>query len=390
MRIAGAIAVLGCLVFGLLGGYAFNGWAGALSEARADAAQLVRIQTVQNDLIKADAAASNAYLAGGSGAAGTTQDYAAAVEEASRLLAEAAGESQDAGRLADAVTGLTTYTGLVAQARANNLQGLEIGAAYLRQAADVLRGQIVPALEEVSQADQRRVADAYNRMNLFTALVVVSVLVALAALITVQVWLARQVRRYVNVPLAVATVAILIGVAVGAAALTGAAERARQSVDGAYAATVALAAARTAAFDAKAQESLALIARGDSTDAEQLATDQITAAEEDLTVAEGRGAGAAAGEAFAAWRAQHEAVRALDDGGDWVGAKEVALGASNTAFAQFDEVSAKALTVQADQVNSDLAPSVWLRVLSVLTLLLGVVAAVASLIGVGQRLGEYR
>lgn len=390
MRVAGAIAVLACAVFGLLGGYAFNGWAGALADARTEADQLVRIQTVQNDLFKADAAASNAYLAGGSGAASTAEDYTAAVEEASRLLAEAAASSPDSAQLADVMTGLTAYTGLVAQARANNIQGLEIGAAYLRQSGEVLRGQIVPALEAISQADQSRVADAYTRMNLFTALIAVTFLLALAALVAVQIWLARRTRRYINVPLAGATVAIVVGVIAGLVTVVGAAQRAGEAADGPYAATVALSAARTAAFDAKAQESLGLIARGDSTDAESVASQRIATAEEELAVAEQRGADAGLSTAFTAWVQEHAAVRAADDGGDWVAAKERALGESNAAFTAFDEVSASALEAQAQQADEALSSRLALVLMSWFTLLLGVGTSVAAMIGIGQRLGEYR
>ncbi len=391
MRIAAALAVLACLVFAGLGGYAFRGWGGALNEARGDAAQLVRVQTIQNDLVKADAAASNAYLAGGSEDPLVRADYDAAIEEAARLLAEPAATTQDSATLAEAVAGLAEYTGLVEQARANNRQGLQVGAAYLREAGTVLRDQIVPALEKVSQNDQRRVADAYQRMNLFTALLIVSAVVTLAMLVAVQVWLGRRTRRIINVPLAIATVVVLAGTVVGAVVITGAADRARQTAAGPYAATVALASARTAAFDAKAQESLGLIARGNSGPAEEIAQERITAASTDLVTARDNGAGGESNQTFGAWVERHKQVRAADLAGSWGAARELALGDSNEAFTTFDDASAVTLAEQAGQVDEALAaPRTSLVLLGWLVLTLGIGAAVTSMIGIGQRLGEYR
>ncbi len=146
MRIAAAAAVLASLVFGLLGGSAFRGWGGALDSAEAEAAQLVRIQTIQNDLVKADAAAANAYLRGGSEDPATRAIYDAAISDAARRLAQPAATAADSTILETAVDGLSRYTGLVEQARANNRQGMQVGAAYQRVAGEVLRNEIVPAL----------------------------------------------------------------------------------------------------------------------------------------------------------------------------------------------------------------------------------------------------
>ena len=301
LRIAAVLAILACLVFGLAGGAAFRGWGGALADARADSAQLVRIQTVQNDLVKADAAASNAYLAGGNEDPQLRATYDAAIAEAARLLTQPAATAEDTATLQDVVAALVTYNGLVQQARANNLQGLQVGAAYLRQAGDVLREEIVLDLQKVSQADQRRVADAYGRMDLYSALLVGAAVLALAALLAVQAWLARRTRRIINAPLAIATLAVVVGIIAGLGVLAGAAGTATRTAQGPYAATVALASARTAAFDAKAQESLGLIARGNAGSAEAIAVTQIEASRKDLATAVEKGASSGVRSQFEAW-----------------------------------------------------------------------------------------
>jgi len=66
-------------------------------------------------------------------------------------------------------------------------------------------------------------------------------------------------------------------------------------------------------------------------------------------------------------------------------------GTSNTTFAAFDEESRKALQSQATQVSEGLAaPRTLLLLLGLLAVVLGVVAAAASWLGVSQRLEEYR
>ena len=85
---------------------------------------------------------------------------------------------------------------------------------------------------------------------------------ALVALGGALVWLARRTHRYVNLGLAGAAVAVLVGLVAGWLVLGGVSARVEQVRTGPYAAALATAQARIAAFDAKASESLTLIKRG--------------------------------------------------------------------------------------------------------------------------------
>ena len=392
LRIAAVLAILACLVFGLAGGAAFRGWGGALADARADAAQLVRIQTVQNDLVKADAAASNAYLAGGNEDPQLRATYDGAIDEAARLLTQPAATAEDTATLQDVVSALVT----VQRSGPAGPSEQHPGSAGRCRVPAAGRGRCCvsrscPAWQRVSQADQRRVADAYGRMDLYSALLVGAVVLALAALLAVQAWLSRRTRRIINAPLAIATLAVLVGATVSLIVLSGAAGTATRTAQGPYAATVALASARTAAFDAKAQESLGLIARGNAGSAEAIAVAQIGAARRDLATAVEKGASSRVRSQFEAWVTQHQAVRTADDGGDWSAATTAATGPSNAAFKAFDDTSTQALDFQSAAVDSALArPRTALVIVGWLVLGLGILAAVASLTGVGQRLGEYR
>ncbi len=253
----------------------------------------MRIQTIQNDLVKADAAAANAYLRGGSEDPATRAAYDAAISDAARRLAQPAATAADSTILETAVDGLSRYTGLVEQARANNRQGMQVGAAYQRQAGDVLRNEIVPALERVSRSDQERVAASYDRANQYTTLLVVAGAIAVLVLLLVQLWLAMRTHRFLNVPLAGATVAVLAALMFGSSVLGNAADQADAVATVPYAATVALSGARTAAFDAKAREAFGLINRGNAAADEAKAQGQIEQAVIEMSTAQARGAATA-------------------------------------------------------------------------------------------------
>ena len=387
MRIAAALAVLGALIFGLLGGSAFQAWGSALDDARTNAAQLVRIQTIQNDLVKADATAATNYLTGGSKTVPNQALYDQAITEASRRLAQPS-PSADTAALEQVVEGLTRYTALVAQAQVNNRFGLQVGAAYQRQAGEVLRSQIVPALEQVSAADQRRVSAAYDAANGATVRLIASAVVALVLLLGTQLWLARRTHRVINLPLAVATLAVLAATLGGWAALNNAAGVARTVASGSYASAVSMASARTAAFDAKAQEAFGLIARGNAKAVEDIAVKRIATAEANLK------AGKAADEStlnFTAWVKAHGAVRAADDKGSWVAARDLALTTSTEVFNAFDQASKSELDGHAATVEGELGSArTSLIIMGWLVLACGLVAAGAAYTGFSQRLGEYR
>jgi len=65
MRLAGVFAVFASLVVGVLGVQAGLAQSKALASADADTRQLVGVQDVRNDLVVADATATNAFLVGG-------------------------------------------------------------------------------------------------------------------------------------------------------------------------------------------------------------------------------------------------------------------------------------------------------------------------------------
>jgi hypothetical protein len=403
LRILGAAAIAVCIVGGVLGAFALQQRAAALDRAQADTAQLVRVQSIFINLVKADAAATNAYLIPGLEPPEQRADYDKSLDGAARQIAEASlANSQDAVRLGAVNTTLTRYAGLVEAARANNREGRPIGSAYIRQASTLLRSPAgIGALDQVLGSAGKRVESAYGRSSLATWLLVGAGLLVLGGLVGVQVSLARRSHRYVNLPVAAGSAVLVIALIGGAVVMLSAQGRADDVRDGAYRNTVALALARIFAFDAKAQESLSLINRGSGRTVYQpkINTD-IKKAQQRLDTTESVGAGSRTD--LRTWSTKDQQIRGLDNDGDWDGAVALATGVSangettsqadsNEVFAAFDKSSAEALDAQARAATSGLGePQAPLLIVAVLLLLAGIAAAVASWAGVSLRLEEYR
>lgn len=397
LRELGALTVIVSLIFGLAAGQAFRSADGALDRAAANSDQVVRIQAIQTNVVQADAVATNAFLVGGLEPAAAREAYTTAIATASALIAEAAQhQPADGAALAALNTALVSYAGQIEQARANNRQGLPIGSQYLRSASADLRAEALPLLTNLGEANDARVAQEFSRAGQALWWLVVPGLLTLVALGLALAWIARRTRRYVNVPLAAAAVVVLTTLVAGAAGLLGVKADVDTTRDGVYAATRSTATVRTAGFDAKANESLTLIARGSGAAFQEawLASSEVVGTE--LTSLEDNPAGGSLDpQLWADYVAVHEEIRALDDSGDWDGAVALATGTGpgtgNTTFAAFDENSAEELDFLGRQTADQLAETGgWLPVAGVLGVLVGLLAAGLSWWGISQRLEEYR
>jgi len=398
LRLAAIIGVLVCLVFAVLGGNAFKARGEALDEARNSAAQLVRVQQIATDLVRADSLVTNAFLQGGRQGSAGVPGYQAAVTDASTLLAEAAqAQPGDARALAAVNDALTRYTAAVATAQANNAQGYQVGGAYLRQASDLLRTPtstqpaMLPTLEAVVDADAHRVDDAFTAFNRASLVLALAGIVVFGGLLGVQIWLARRTRRVFNVPLTFGTGVVLVALVLGGLAMIFTQSSVDTVRDTNYAATRALSQARIAAFDAKSNESLSLVDQSAAGDYEKQYQSLVATADQELGAASNAGAGDVGQAELQAWTDVHAKIREADAKGDWSTAVDRATGASNATFQALDAKTGSALTSEANQVSDNLgSPHLILVVLGWLTLLLGLVAAISAWLGVARRLEEYR
>ncbi len=286
--LSAAIAVL----FGLAAAQGFRESDGALKRAEANTAQLVRIQAIHTSLVSANADATNAFLVGGLEPPAQRQHFVDSMAQAAKLIAEAAtAQPADQAVLGQLNTTLLTYQGLIEQARANNRQGLPIGSQYLKDANATLQSDSLPLLNQLVKSNEARVDTEFDGIGYGNYWLIIGGLITLVVLIYSLYWLAKRTHRYLNVPIAAAAVLVLLTMLVGGASLASAGSHAKDTRSHAYADTLALSRARIAAYDAKSNESLTLIARG-SGDAFQTAWLQ-SAAEVDKQTRDRSGHGSA-------------------------------------------------------------------------------------------------
>ncbi|HYN66292.1 MAG TPA: hypothetical protein VES93_05340 [Ornithinibacter sp.] len=397
LRAVGIVSVVATLLFGLAAGQAFRSADGALGRAAANSDQLVRIQAIQTNVVQADADATNAFLVGGLEPAAQRADYTEAVASASRLIAEAAQhQPADGNALAALNQSLVAYTSQVEQARANNRQALPVGAQYLKGASADLRADALPLLTNLSEANNARVAEEFDRAARSALWLVLPGLLALAVLALSLVWLARRTRRFVNVPLAAGALVVLVTLVAGTVGLLSVKQSVDTTRDGVYAATRSTAQARIAGFDAKSNESLTLIARGSGAAFEKAwQASSAAVVREVAALGQNPASSSRAALPWDGYATVHEKIRALDDAGDWEGAVALATGSEpdtgNATFAAFDTASDEQLTALSDQTSQQLDDTGgWLPFAGVLGLLAGVIGALCAWWGVSMRLEEYR
>jgi hypothetical protein len=391
-----ALSVLASLAFGVAGFQTGSSQARATADASAEAAQLLGIQSVRNDLVGADAIAANAFLVGGLEPADQRAEYDAAIDNATRSLTTlAADEKAGDTDFAQINSEVAVYTGLIEQARANNRQGFPVGAAYLSQASALLNDSTLPQLEALVLASADRAAGSFTASTVSLVWLLVA-LVALIALIWVHLWITRRSHRYLNWPLLIATVAMLVVGVIGVITFsntTGAAIEARQN---SYAKTLAISQAYTSATEAKSLESFTLIKRGSG---QTLEAEVQTAISDARTRLDSSGKNYLIGDdlanGFDSWVEKHADIRALDDSGDWDGAVAAATdqqpGSANAAFDSFSDAAQDDIASSAAATTNALDSGGALSsLLGWILLVTGLAAAVLSWRGVSLRLKEYR
>jgi hypothetical protein len=269
LRLASIVLVIGLVVFGVV--------TAAATTARNDAANAAATSTghllasadqLYASMADADTTAAATFLKGGVESADSRQRYLKDLSSASSELTNLATNVHNSTGATTAVAviagQLPVYSGLIETARADNLQGFPIGAAYQRQASDRMRQKLLVEARQLYALEAQQLASDYgagSSSGELVAFVLVAVAI-LALLVFVQVSLARRTRRTLNPALLVATVLIVV---LGAWALAGlvSEQDALSSAQRNGSDLVQVAAvARILALRAQGDESLALIARG--------------------------------------------------------------------------------------------------------------------------------
>jgi hypothetical protein len=411
LGLASLLVVVGALI---LGGVAFSAERARSQAAQAVASQteplLVQAVSLYAALSDADATATTTFLKGGLEPPARRARYVNDLRVATTSLAELSRQVGDSATARDSVAritnGLPVYSGLVEAARTNNRQRLPVGAAYLRQASELLSTSILPAAGRLYETEATRL-DADYRSGTATATLVAFLavmLVALVLLVLEQCYLARMSRRILNLPLVAATVVLvaltvwgMVGLLGEQSALASAQRSGSDSVE-------VLSATRILASRAQSDESLWLVARGGD---DQPATDFAAVMQaldgpngllaEVAGLARRTGTTVAANglkTTFAAYRSQHDQITALATGGRFQDAVNVEVNSAATGVSPSDRLSARLAAEIAgaqrrfehDAGNATSA----LSGLSIAIPLLALLAAVLALLGLRQRINEYR
>jgi hypothetical protein len=347
-------------------------------------------QNLYAALSAADAAAATAFLSGGIQTPLLRARYQHALAAAASALADATAGAPDAQThktLAEVSAQLTTYAGLVEAARANNLQEFPVGSGYLREASTLMQTRLLPSAQRVfdlAQVDQaqRRVASLPTAGLVLLGFVLVTIGVGSAIMV------ARTNRRFNIGLVAAGVVAALVFALIVTTARLAAGDIERGRIEGTER-FGQLAEARILAQQARTEEILQLITRGDISASEKSFYGHIDA----LVAALGTGAPAAT-EAVDKWLAGHRKQVDAYRAGAYPAAVGQAIGteggASGPAFAVVesslrDEIEATRATLR-DRVADAGGYLAWTPTL---VLVLMTAAAAFAAVGLWPRLKEF-
>jgi hypothetical protein len=368
-------------------------------------------QQLYRSLSDADATAASAFLSGGAEPADLRNRYEVDIAQAGAALAKASsdvgGDAEAAAQVQELNQQLPVYAALVETARTNNRQGFPAGSAYLREASGLMGDKLLPAAERLYRIDSVRLGDEQAAARSFPWTMAILTLLLLGALIATQRYLTRKTNRLVNVGLAAATIAVVLGLAWGTVSLLFASGDVADGARNGSQQVEALVQARIVTLKCRADETLTLVARGDGKRYEDdfnKLSPQISGTSDANYLVQAKNL--ASSQALAnevksaqdnanAWLEAHKRIRDFDNKGQYEEAVKAAIGSDPdsgaTAFAKLDANLLNALklgrqefltqTVHAQRAMTGLVPGV---------VVLALLAAAGITIGIAQRLREYR
>jgi hypothetical protein len=343
-------------------------------------------------LSAADAAAASAFLSGGIETGPMRARYEQALADAASALADVTPGTTDSEarkRVAEMSAKLAAYTGLVEAARANNRQGFPIGSAYLREASSLMQTELLPTAEKIYSGDLTTLNDDQRAVGSLPTISLVLLGLVLAAIVVGSVILVGRTNRQFNLGLIVTAAAALLVIGWIVVATRLAAGNIEDSQTHGTAKFEHLARARILAQQARTDETLELIARGDITTREKSFAGHM----DELAALLVTGPPAAA-DAFAKWIASHRRQVEAYENGDYLAAVAQAIGPEpDASTAQFAAVEAS-LRNEIEQTRATLRDRVTTAGARLAwsptgTLVLMVVAAVAAVVGLWPRLKEF-
>ncbi len=351
----------------------------------------------------ADAAAATAFIARAEPRT-VRQRYEQAITDAAVAVTRASSGLTDeplVQRLGRINAELAVYTGLIEIARTNNRAGNPVGSSYLSEASTLMQVQILPDAQYLYRATSKRVDDETTASTQIPAPVILVIAATVGFGAFAHRWLARRTKRRINPGLVVGALAILVMVVWVGTALAISTTSSRNAKDTDAESLKTITDLAITAQQARAEETLSLIRRGDEEARKQTFYQRIDDMQKKLdrylsrNDAVDRDDLQGADLLLARWRQADERINAYIAVGDYQAATQVALGNgeddSTPAFDRLDQALVKTMDQSRNQLREDILNA--RRGLSGATLggvVLSLGGAVAVALGLWPRLNEYR
>lgn len=207
-RLLRVLVVVTCLVAGLVGAVMMQLTSQGLEEISLGTQQVLRLQTIKGDVLRADGLATNGIAQGSSESVSQRAEYASVLQEAARATVEASrAEARDQSGLSEVNAGLVNYVSTMELGRSQVGTDPVQGAATIAEATSVLRGDVVPALDQLIAANEQRIENARSSGNAWLLGVLI---LPIAACLLASVKLAQRTRRVINIGVSAALLASVL------------------------------------------------------------------------------------------------------------------------------------------------------------------------------------
>lgn len=351
----------------------------------------------------ADAAAATAFIAEAEPPP-VRQRYEQAITEAAVAVTRASSGLTDEplvqllGRIN---AQLAVYTGLIEIARTNNRAGNPVGSSYLSEASGLMQSTILPDAARLYRATSERVDAETTASTQIPAPVIMVVAATVVFGAFSHRWLARRTRRRINPGLVVGALAILVMVVWVGTALTISTTASRSAKDTAAESLKTVTNVAITAQQARADETLSLIRRGDEEKRKQSFYQRIDSMHRQLDQYMSRSDAVdkadleGADQLLLRWRQANDRISSYISVGNYRAATQVALGSSEEdstpAFDKLEDELVKAMDQGRIHLRNDVINArSGLSGAQVGGVVLSLGAAIAVALGLWPRLKEYR
>jgi hypothetical protein len=296
---------------------------------------------------------------------------------------------------------LAVYTGLIEIARTNNREGNPVGSSYLSEASGLMQSTILPDAAQLYQATSERVDIETTASTQIPAPVILVVAGTVVFGALSHRWLARRTRRRVNPGLVVGALGILVMVVWVGTALTISTTASRSAKNTAAESLKTVTNVAITAQQARADETLSLIRRGDEEIRKQSFYQRIDSMHQQLDNYMARPDAVdkpdlqGADQLLLRWRQANDRMNSYISVGNYRAATQVALGSgeddSTPAFNKLEDEVGRAMEQSRIQLRNDVINArSGLSGAQVGGVVLSLGAAIAVALGLWPRLKEYR